>query len=70
MSATVANVREVLASARERLGAHGQRTILFLDEIHRFNKGQQDALLPAGEEGIVTLIGRRRRTRTSRSTPR
>jgi putative ATPase len=57
VSATVANVREVLASARERLGAHGQRTILFLDEIHRFNKAQQDALLPAVENGIVTLIG-------------
>jgi putative ATPase len=57
VSATVANVREVLAAARERLGAHGQRTILFLDEIHRFNKAQQDALLPAVEEGIVTLIG-------------
>ena len=51
VSATVANVREVLARARERLGAHGQRTILFLDEIHRFNKAQQDALLPAVEEG-------------------
>jgi putative ATPase len=39
------------------LGGHGQRTILFLDEIHRFNKAQQDALLPAVEEGLVTLIG-------------
>ncbi len=57
VSATVAQVREVLAGARERLGAHGQRTILFLDEIHRFNKAQQDALLPAVEEGLVTLIG-------------
>src|SRR2546430_2831868 len=57
VSATVAMVREVLARARERLGAHGQRTILFLDEIHRFNKAQQDALLPAVEEGLVTLIG-------------
>jgi putative ATPase len=57
VSATVAQVREVLARARERLGAHGQRTILFLDEIHRFNKAQQDALLPAVEEGLVTLIG-------------
>ena len=47
----------MLARARERLGAHGQRTILFLDEIHRFNKAQQDALLPAVEEGLVTLIG-------------
>ena len=50
-------VREVIAGARERLGAHAQRTILFLDEIHRFNKAQQDALLPAVEEGILTLIG-------------
>jgi len=57
VSATVAEVRAVLAAARERLGAHGQRTILFLDEIHRFNKAQQDALLPAVEEGLVTLIG-------------
>ena len=47
----------MLARARERLGAQGQRTILFLDEIHRFNKAQQDALLPAVEEGLVTLIG-------------
>jgi putative ATPase len=57
VSASVAQVREVLGRARERLGAHGQRTILFLDEIHRFNKAQQDALLPAVEEGLVTLIG-------------
>jgi putative ATPase len=46
-----------LARARDRLGGNGQRTILFLDEIHRFNKAQQDALLPAVEEGLVTLIG-------------
>ncbi len=57
VSATVAQVREVLARARERLGAHGRRTILFLDEIHRFNKAQQDALLPAVEDGTITLIG-------------
>ena len=57
VSATVAQVREVIARARERLGAHGERTILFLDEIHRFNKAQQDALLPAVEEGTITLIG-------------
>jgi putative ATPase len=57
VSATVAQVREVIAGARERLGAHSQRTILFLDEIHRFNKAQQDALLPAVEEGVLTLIG-------------
>jgi putative ATPase len=57
VSATVAQVREVLAGARERLGANGRRTILFLDEIHRFNKAQQDALLPGVEEGVITLIG-------------
>ena len=57
VSASVAQVREVIKSGRERLGANGQRTILFLDEIHRFNKAQQDALLPAVEEGTLTLIG-------------
>ena len=57
VSATVSNVREVLARARERLGTSGRRTILFLDEIHRFNKAQQDALLPGVEDGLVTLIG-------------
>src|SRR5207248_4034239 len=57
VSATVKDVREVLARARERLGTSGRRTILFLDEIHRFNKAQQDALLPAVEDGLITLIG-------------
>ena len=57
VSATVANVRDILARAREQLGGTGVRTILFLDEIHRFNKTQQDALLPGVEEGLVTLIG-------------
>jgi putative ATPase len=57
VSASVADVRGVLSRATERLGGHGQRTILFLDEIHRFNKAQQDALLPAVENGLVTLIG-------------
>ena len=57
VSTTVSQVREVIGRARERLGAHGQRTILFLDEIHRFNKAQQDALLPAVEDGTITLIG-------------
>src|SRR5881275_51730 len=57
VSATVKDVREILGRARERLGANGQRTILFLDEIHRFNKAQQDALLPGVEEGMITLIG-------------
>jgi putative ATPase len=57
VSASVADVRAVLARATERLGAEGRRTILFLDEIHRFNKAQQDALLPAVESGRLTLIG-------------
>ncbi|HEX6585895.1 MAG TPA: replication-associated recombination protein A [Solirubrobacterales bacterium] len=51
-----AEVRQVIARAEERR-ASGRRTIFFLDEIHRFNKAQQDALLPAVEEGLVTLIG-------------
>jgi putative ATPase len=57
VSATVKDVREVLARAKERLGTSGVRTILFLDEIHRFNKAQQDALLPGVESGLLTLIG-------------
>jgi putative ATPase len=57
VSASVSDVRATIAGARERLGAEGRRTILFLDEIHRFNKAQQDALLPAVEEGVLTLIG-------------
>jgi putative ATPase len=57
VSASVAEVRAVIAAARERLGAHDRRTILFLDEIHRFNKAQQDALLPSVEEGLLTLVG-------------
>jgi putative ATPase len=57
VSASVADVRAVIQRARDRLGGSGQRTILFLDEIHRFNKAQQDALLPAVEEALITLIG-------------
>ncbi len=57
VSATVKDVRAVIADAEERLGAHGLGTILFLDEVHRFNKAQQDALLPAVESGVLTLIG-------------
>jgi len=57
VSASVGDVRAVMQRARDRLGGSGQRTILFLDEIHRFNKAQQDALLPAVEEGLITLIG-------------
>ena len=53
----IGDVRRVIAEATDRLGASGQKTILFLDEIHRFNKAQQDALLPAVESGLITLIG-------------
>ena len=57
VSARVDDVRAVIARARDRLGGNGIRTILFIDEIHRFNKAQQDALLPSVEDGLVTLIG-------------
>src|ERR1044072_7648038 len=52
-----AEIRAVIARPRERRQANGRHTVLFLDEIHRFNKAQQDALLPAVEEGLLTLIG-------------
>jgi putative ATPase len=57
VSASVKDVREILAKARQRLGERDQRTILFLDEVHRFNKAQQDALLPGVEDGLIVLIG-------------
>ncbi len=57
VTAGVKDVREVIERARQRLGEHGRGTILFLDEIHRFSKSQQDALLPAVEDGTLTLIG-------------
>jgi putative ATPase len=57
VSAGVKDVREVIERARQRLGEQGRGTILFLDEIHRFSKSQQDALLPAVEDGTLTMIG-------------
>src|SRR4029453_6937899 len=57
VNAGVRDVREVIAAARQRLADDGRGTILFLDEVHRFNKSQQDALLPAVESGVLTLIG-------------
>ena len=57
VSASVKDVREVLARAGQRLGERDQGTILFLDEVHRFNKAQQDALLPSVESGLVVLVG-------------
>ncbi|MGH9011254.1 MAG: replication-associated recombination protein A [Acidimicrobiia bacterium] len=57
VAAGVKEVREVVERARGRLGEKGQGTILFLDEIHRFNRTQQDALLPTVEQGLITLVG-------------
>ena len=57
VTAGVKDVRDVIERARQRLGERDQGTILFLDEIHRFSKAQQDALLPAVEDGTLTLIG-------------
>ncbi|MDQ4094976.1 MAG: replication-associated recombination protein A [Actinomycetota bacterium] len=57
VTAGVAEVRKVINEARERLGQQGAKTLLFLDEIHRFNKAQQDALLPAVENGWIILVG-------------
>jgi putative ATPase len=53
----VPRIREILAEARARLDAGGEQTILFVDEIHRLNKAQQDSLLPPAEDGTITLIG-------------
>src|SRR5204863_353663 len=53
----VPRVREIIAAAERRRGEEGRGTILFCDEIHRFNKAQQDAFLPWVERGVVTLIG-------------
>ena len=53
----VAEVRATIAEAQERLTMEGRRSVLFIDEIHRFNKSQQDALLPHVEDGTVTLVG-------------
>ena len=57
VSASVKDVRAELVAAQQRLGEREQGTILFLDEVHRFNKAQQDALLPAVESGLLVLIG-------------
>jgi putative ATPase len=57
VSAGVKDVREVVEGARQLLGEQGRGTILFLDEVHRFNRAQQDVLLPSVEEGLVVLIG-------------
>ena len=57
VSARIDDVRAVIARATDRLGGNGTRTLLFIDEIHRFDKRQQDSVLHAVEDGLVTLIG-------------
>src|SRR3954451_19165897 len=57
VSSGVAELRSIVREAADRLGMNSQRTVLFVDEIHRFNKGQQDAILPYVEDGTVILIG-------------
>ena len=57
VSAGVSEVRKVIKEAQERQALYQQKTVVFIDEIHRFNKGQQDALLPAVEDGTIILIG-------------
>ncbi len=56
-SSSVKELRDALAAARDRLAASGGRTVLFIDELHRFNRAQQDVLLPDVESGVVILIG-------------
>src|SRR5690606_32753115 len=56
-TAGVKEVRAALEAARSRLAHSGQRTVLFIDELHRFNRAQQDSLLPDVEAGVVTLVG-------------
>lgn len=56
-SAGKKDMEEVIREAQEYLGMYGKKTILFIDEIHRFNKGQQDYLLPFVEDGTIVLIG-------------
>jgi putative ATPase len=54
---SVGELREIVAAARDRLAFHGQRTIVLVDEIHRFNKAQQDAFLPHVEDGTIVVVG-------------
>ena len=57
MTSGVPELRAIIKTAEQRRTIHGQRTILFVDEIHRFNKSQQDFLLPFVESGALVLIG-------------
>ncbi len=57
VTAGVADIRQVISVAKDELSMYGRKTVLFIDEIHRFNKAQQDALLPHVEAGLVALVG-------------
>ena len=57
VSTGLKEVREIISQAQDHLKFHGKKTILFIDEIHRFNKAQQDAFLPYVEHGVITMIG-------------
>ncbi|BDG60592.1 AAA family ATPase [Caldinitratiruptor microaerophilus] len=57
VTAGVSDIRRIMQEARDRLGQHGQRTVVFVDEIHRWSRSQQDALLPYVEDGTIILIG-------------
>src|SRR5690606_16296561 len=57
VDASVKDVREVIERAKDNKALYGKKTILFLDEVHRFNTSRQDALLPAVEQGIIIFIG-------------
>lgn len=57
VTAGIADLRRVIKEAKDRQAYYSERTILFIDEIHRFNKSQQDGLLPAVEDGVITLVG-------------
>ena len=66
VSAGVADLRQAIDEARRALDLEGQRTVVFIDEIHRWNRAQQDAILPQVESGLITLIAQPPRTRLSK----
>lgn len=69
VESNVADIREKIAQAQMRMSMHGRKTVLFVDELHRFNKAQQDVLLPHLEKGTVRFIGATTETPILRLTP-
>lgn len=69
VESNVADIREKIAQAQMRMSMHGRKTVLFVDELHRFNKAQQDVLLPHLEKVRSGLLGRPRKTPILRLTP-